>query len=112
MSVESAVDRYIEIGSKLNGGHFVMFDKMAQQAVAMDTQTLSQREILPASPELHAVCMEMVGLDGTVYDVDFFVKTQTRGREELENIEVHAVNGQARYNWIQNGAIWEQHWLQ
>ncbi|MEK7774290.1 MAG: transglutaminase domain-containing protein, partial [Candidatus Zixiibacteriota bacterium] len=55
---------------------------------------------------LQFACVDLVGTDGPVYDVDFFLSGNP-GNMTVTEVTVHKVNGQPLYAWEQNaGGTW------
>jgi transglutaminase-like putative cysteine protease len=53
-------------------------------------------------------CVDLVGTDGPVYDVDFFLRGNP-GNMAVTEVTVHKVNGQPLYAWEQNaGGTWSR----
>jgi hypothetical protein len=51
-------------------------------------------------PRRHFACVDLVGTDGEVYDVDFFMEGDP-GAMTVTETTVHKINGQPRYAWEQ-----------
>src|SRR5262249_54295745 len=49
---------------------------------------------------VHFACVDLVGTDGPVYDVDFFMKGPA-GAMKVTETSVHKINGQPLYLWEQ-----------
>jgi hypothetical protein len=107
MSSESVINQYVLMESRVNGGHFLLFDEKTQKPLALDPKTFSNKGLLCSSGDIAFVCTQMRGRDGLLYDIDFFINTK-QGREELDTVQVHAIDGKERYTWVQKGDIWKQ----
>jgi len=52
-------------------------------------------------------CVDMIGTDGKIYDIDFFMVVQP-GKLTVTETSVHKINGKPLYNWKQEGGVWKK----
>ena len=52
-------------------------------------------------------CVDMKGVDGKVYDIDFFMVVQT-GKLTVTETSVHKINGKPLYNWKEEKGVWKK----
>lgn len=52
-------------------------------------------------------CVDMKAIDGTIYDIDFFMAGQP-GSMKVTETSVHKINGKPLYNWKEQGGVWKK----
>jgi len=52
-------------------------------------------------------CVDMKGIGGTIYDIDFFMAGQP-GSMKVTETSVHKINGKPLYNWKEEGGVWKR----
>ena len=60
---------------------------------------------LPVADGSYFACVDFKAEDGTMLDVDFFLKKQGDGLV-VTDTSVHKVNGKARYNYEEKNGVW------
>ena len=66
------------------------------------------RERLAKTAEAtYFVCADFKDTDGTVFDLDFWVKQGGDGLQVVETM-IHKEEGQPRYTWYQEDDVWKQ----
>src|SRR6266536_1831583 len=96
--IASGIEKHIAENSKANGGYFKVQFKNKElnlQLVRVHLEYLSH-----LGGGLSFACVDLVGTDGPVYDVDFFMKGPP-GAMTVTETRVHKVNGQPLYAWEQ-----------
>jgi transglutaminase-like putative cysteine protease len=96
--IAAEIQKHIAEQSKANGGYFkVPFNKkeLSLELVRVHLEYLSD-----LGGGVHFACVDLVGTDGPVYDVDFFMKGPPDAMTVTET-SVHKINGQPLYTWEQ-----------
>lgn len=96
--IAAGIEKHIAEQSKANGGYFRVPHKdkeLSLQLVRVHLEYLSH-----LGGGVSFACVDLVGTDGPVYDVDFFMKGPP-GAMTVTETSVHKVNGQPRYTWEQ-----------
>ena len=96
--IAAGIQKHIAEQSKASGGYFkVQFDKkeLNLELVRVHLEYLSDLD-----GGVHFACVDLVGTDGSVYDVDFFMKGPP-GAMTVTETSVHKINGQPLYAWEQ-----------
>src|ERR1041385_5829512 len=100
------IEKHIAEQSKANGGYFKLrfHDKeLALQLVRVHLEYLSD-----LGGGEHFACVDLVGTDGPVYDVDFFMKGPPEAMTVTET-SVHKIDGQPLYLWEErNNGTWRK----
>ena len=96
--IAAGIERHIAELSKTNGGYFkLQYQKkeLGLQLVRVHLEYLADLGI-----GISFACVDLVGTDGPVYDVDFFMKGPP-GAMAVTETSVHKVNGKPLYAWEQ-----------
>src|SRR5205814_9129485 len=96
--IAAGIQKHIAEQSTASGGYFkVQFNKkeLNLELVRVHLEYLSE-----LGRGVHFACVDLVGTDGSVYDVDFFMKGPP-GAMTVTETSVHKINGQPRYAWEQ-----------
>jgi hypothetical protein len=110
MTVEGlaeAITAYIENDSKLKGGYFLVFDGVDKKALQLKLVKVHQDKLASLGDSVYFACTDMKASDGTVYDVDFFMKDSGHGIMTTE-VSIHKKSGKARYGWKESDGIWSK----
>src|SRR5437879_2132397 len=94
--IAAGIQKHIAEQSKASGGYFtVQFNKkeLNLELVRVHLEYLSD-----LGGGVHFACVDLVGTDGPVYDVDFFMKGP-RGAMTVTETSVHKINGRPLYLW-------------
>ncbi len=92
------IEKYIADQSAASGGYFKLEhnrEELSLQLVRVHLEYLAD-----LGGGICFACVDLVGLDGPVYDVDFFMKGPP-GAMTVTETSVHKVNGQPLYAWEQ-----------
>lgn len=101
------IREHIGLGAQLNGGYYVVIDKQSDKALMLKLQKIHDDRLSMISDGLYFVCVDMRAEDGTLYDIDFFLK-ETNGDLTVSEAMVHKVNGKPRYTWKYRNGTWQQ----
>src|ERR1044071_9301298 len=96
--IAAGIQKHIAEQSKASGGCFkVQFNnkELNLELVRVHLEYLSD-----LGGGVHFACVDLVGTDGPVYDVDFFM-TGPPGAMTITETSVHKINGQPLYAWEQ-----------
>ncbi|MEK7677646.1 MAG: transglutaminase domain-containing protein [Verrucomicrobiota bacterium] len=101
--IQAGIEKHIEEQTRVGNGCFKLpFD---QKQLALKLVRVHLEYLANLGPGRHFACVDLVGTDGEVYDVDFFLAGDP-GAMTVTETTVHKINGQPRYTWEQkrNGA--------
>lgn len=96
--IERAIERHITESAREGDGYFrVSFEgkDLALELVRVHTEYLAD-----LGGGVQFACVDLVGTDGPVYDVDFFLKGLP-GEATVTETTVHKIDGQPIYAWEQ-----------
>jgi transglutaminase-like putative cysteine protease len=94
--IATGIEKHIAEQSQANGGYFKVRYKdkeLSLQLVRVHLEYLSD-----LGGGVHFACVDLVGADGPVYDVDFFMQGPPDAMTVTET-SVHKINGQPLYLW-------------
>jgi len=102
-----AITRYIDQDSKLKGGSFLIYDAEEKKPLMLKLERVHKERLSTLGGGLYFACTDMKHGDGTVYDLDFFMKRTPRGVETTE-VAIHKKAGKPRYAWREQDGIWNK----
>jgi len=94
------IENHIADQSKTNGGYFKIRHQNKELNLQLVRVHLEYLSYLGGGVSF--ACVDLVGTDGPVYDVDFFMKGSP-GAMTVTETTVHKVNGRPLYLWEQRG---------
>lgn len=102
--IAEAIEEHIATESKANGGYFLLQHEGAE--LKLKLVRIHMEYLADLGGGIQFACVDLVGTDGPVYDVDFFLKGGPVDMTVTETT-VHKVNGQPLYAWEQkDDATW------
>ena len=96
--IAAGIEKHIAEQSKANGGYFKVPHK--DMALSLELVRVHLEYLSHLGDGVSFACVDLVGTDGPVYDVDFFMKGPP-GAMTVTETSVHKVNGQPLYAWEQ-----------
>jgi transglutaminase-like putative cysteine protease len=96
--IAAAIEEHIAEKSLADGGHFLL--KHDGKDLKLTLVRVHMEYLADLGGGVQFACVDLVGTDGPVYDVDFFLKGGPGGMTVTETT-VHKVNGQPFYVWEQ-----------
>lgn len=96
--IAAGIEKYIAEQSKGNGGYFKL--QHNKKELSLQLVRVHLEYLADLGGGVHFACVDLVGTDGPVYDVDFFMKGPP-GAMAVTETSVHKVNGRPLYLWEQ-----------
>ncbi len=96
--IASGIEQHITDQSKTNGGYFKLLYNKSELSLQLVRVHLEYLAALRGGTNF--ACVDLVGTNGPVYDVDFFM-TGPRGQMKVIETSIHKINGQPLYLWQQ-----------
>src|SRR5438067_2298483 len=96
--IAAGIEKYIAEQSKISGGYFKLQHnkkELSRQLVRVHLEYLAD-----LGGGVSFACVDLVGTDGPVYDVDFFMKGPP-GAMAVTETSIHKINGKPLYAWEQ-----------
>src|SRR6266853_5931859 len=96
--ISSGIEKHIAEQSETNGGYFRL--QYNQKELSLQLVRVHLEYLAELRGGVSFACVDLVGTDGPVYDVDFFMKGPP-GAMTVTETSVHKINGQPLYAWEQ-----------
>jgi transglutaminase-like putative cysteine protease len=96
--IATGIEKHIAERSKTNGGYFRL--PYEKKVLSLQLVRVHLEYLADLGGGVHFACVDLVGTDGPVYDVDFFMKGAPGGMSVTET-SVHKINGKPLYLWQQ-----------
>ncbi len=98
--IATGIEKHIAEQSKANGGYFRLV--YHEKELSLQLVRVHLEYLAPLRGGVSFACVDLVGTDGPVYDVDFFMKGPA-GEMTVTEVSVHKINGQPLYLWQHRG---------
>ncbi len=96
--IAEAIEEHIARKSEADGGYFIVSHEGAK--LKLQLVRVHMEYLADLGGGIQFACVDLVGTDGPVYDVDFFLKGGP-GNMVVTETTVHKINGQPLYVWEQ-----------
>lgn len=106
-TLEKAIQDQIAEKAKANSGKFPLRDDTLNKTWRLELVKVHTDKLAQLDDKTYFACVDMKADDGTIVDVDFFMKDDN-GKLTLSDTTVHKINGKPRYTWQKKGAFWER----
>jgi transglutaminase-like putative cysteine protease len=98
--IAAGIEKHIAEQSKATGGSFKL--KYDKRELSLQLVRVHLEYLAALGGGVSFACVDLVGTDGPVYDVDFFMKGPP-GAMTVTETSVHKVNGRPLYAWQEEG---------
>lgn len=105
--LEAAIRAHIDGTAKKNNGSFPVKDDVLKKTWQLKLVRVHTDRLTQLDDTTFFACVDFSAADGTLVDVDFFLKGK-EGKLEVTDTSVHKINGVARYLYQQKGKFWER----
>lgn len=105
--LSKAIHGYVESDSELKGGYFLVYDPVAKKALPLKLDKVHEDKLATLGGGVYFACADFKAPDGTVYDLDVFMKGKP-GHLEPTDVSIHKVAGEPRYTWKEEGGVWKK----
>jgi transglutaminase-like putative cysteine protease len=96
--IAAGIEKHIAEQSNTNGGYFKL--QYNKKELSLQLVRVHLEYLAALGGGVSFACVDLVGKDGPVYDVDFFMKG-TPGAMTVTETSVHKINGNPLYAWEQ-----------
>ena len=103
--LETAIKARIEEKTKSDGGVFKLEDKVLTKTWELTLVKVHTDKLTPLSADTYFACTDFKAKDGTLVDVDFYLKNQD-GKLVITDTTVHKINGKPRFNYVEKDGVW------
>jgi hypothetical protein len=98
--IAAGIEKHIAEQSKASGGYFKL--RHNEKELSLQLVRVHLEYLAALGKGVSFACVDLVGTNGPVYDVDFFLKGPP-GAMTVTETSVHKVNGRPLYAWEQKG---------
>lgn len=107
--VEKDLKTFIESERSRSQGVFSVKDEVLNHPRKLALDKIHTDKIVKLSDGTSFVCADFKDSSGDTVDVDFFMTPTPSGSvEKVSKIQIHKVNGNARYTYVESNGKWEQ----
>ena len=103
--LEAGITAFIQEDAKLKGGKFLVYDTTDRKPLVLALVKVHKDKLASLGGGVYFACTDMKAEDGTIYDLDFFMRKDAEGVDATE-VAVHKKAGQPRYGWKEDKGIW------
>jgi hypothetical protein len=100
-----AINDYVRDDARAKGGFFLVYDPVAKKSLVLTLDRVHEERLSGLGGGVYFACADFTSPEGTVYDIDVFMKEAEAGLEATE-VHVHKVDGKPRYTWKEQGGVW------
>lgn len=101
-----AITEYVDKDSKLHGGYFLVYDSKDKKSLALKLLKVHKDRLSQIGTTTFFACADFKNTNGTVYDLDVFMKGDVADDLKVTEISVHKKSGKSRYTWEKKGDVW------
>ncbi len=103
-----AIENYVKEQAKIEGGYFLFYDAREDKALALTLDKVHKDRLSRIKDDVYFACADFRANDGTMYDLDIFMKGESPAQLKVTAITLHKKNGKARYIWVQERGLWKR----
>ena len=103
--IDKSIHTHIDDVAKTSGGRFPVKDDVLTRTWQLELVRVHKERLQALADGSYFACVDFKAEDGTMLDVDFFLKKQGDGLV-VTDTSVHKVNGKARYNYEEKNGVW------
>lgn len=104
-SLADAIASYVRSESKGRAGAFPIPNPNGGEPLGLTLTTVHRERVSRLADGRYFACADFTGVDGNTYDVDIFMRAESKGLVPADII-VHKVKGAPRFNWIERDGAW------
>lgn len=104
--LSQAITDYVAEDAALKGGYFLVYDVVEKKPLMLVLDKVHHDRLARLSDGVYFACADFKNADGTVYDLDVFMKGPSVDRLVTTEITVHKKSGKPRYGWKEVDGNW------
>lgn len=104
-SLADAITSYVGSESEQRGGAFPVPPPNGGEPLALTLTTVHRERASRLADGQYFACADFTGADGRTYDVDVFMRAESKGLVPSDII-IHKVNGTPLFNWSERDGVW------
>jgi hypothetical protein len=103
-----AITRYVESRAAETGGKFVVEDAVLGAKLELTLERVHRERLSRVGRDTYFACADFRAADGTLYDLDVFMKGRAADRLKTTEVSIHKRDGKERYTWYEEGGVWKK----
>jgi len=104
--ISAGIKKNIQTESK-KGSDAKFHVKYEGQDLALELIKVHDDRLQDLGDGKYFACVDMKGIDGKTYDIDFFLTGQP-GKMKVTDTSVHKIDGKPLYNWKEENGKWNK----
>ena len=100
------IRQFVEKDADLHGGKFIVWDDVKKQPLVLELTKVHEERLSQIGNDTAFVCADFTAADGTVYDLDFFMRGPDGEHLTVTDIAIHKEVGKPRYGWQEKDGLW------
>jgi hypothetical protein len=89
-------------------GEFRIHDDVLDKDVVLTLDKVHRERLSKVGPDTYFACADFKTPDGSVYDIDLFMKGTSKDNLVFYDMTLHKFNGKERYTWEEKDGIWSR----
>lgn len=103
-----AITEWVAAEAAAQGGFLVIEHPDTGEPLELTLDKVHRERLSRVGEQTYFACADFVGRDGTLYDLDIFMRGPDREALETTEVTLHKVNGEARYTWYEEDGVWKK----
>lgn len=105
-AIAGAITAYVNEEAAEHEGFFPLHDDEEGKDLSLTLEKVHDDRLATISSDTHFACADFKSKEGTMYDLDFFVKGTSPDKLEVIEVFIHKKDGKERYLWVEEGGVW------
>jgi hypothetical protein len=102
-----AITEWVTAEAAANGGYLVIEHPDTGESLELSLAEVHRERLSRVGEQTYFACADFAGRDGTVYDLDIFMRGPNRETLETTEVTLHKEEGEARYTWYEEDGVWK-----
>jgi hypothetical protein len=103
-----AITEWVAAEAAATGGYLVIEHPDTGEPLELSLDKVHRERLSRVGEQTYFACADFVGRDGTLYDLDVFMRGPNREALETTEVTLHKENGEARYTWYEEDGVWKK----
>lgn len=103
--IDKAIRAHIEKTAEASGNRFPVKDDVLNKTWNLELVKVHNDKLQALADGRYFACVDFKAADGTMVDVDFFMK-KAGDALEVTDTTVHKINGKTRYGYQEKDGVW------
>jgi hypothetical protein len=102
-----AITEWVAAEAAAKGGFLAIEHPDTGATLELSLDKVHRERLSRVGEQTYFACADFVGRDGTLYDLDIFMRGPNREALETTEVTLHKENGEARYTWYEEDGVWK-----